>query len=81
MYHIHMDIAKDLGGAVSRNLEQRRLTVQDLHKMTDIPYTTLRRKVRGLDEFKFSELLLISEALGVHPSDLVPSFFKERVSA
>lgn len=81
MYYEHMDIAELLGGSVARQLEAKRLTVQDLHRMTDIPYTTLRRKVRGLDEFRFSELVLVAEALGIKPSDLVPTVFKEQVSA
>lgn len=80
-YYVYMDIAQDLGGAVARHLEVRRMTVQDLHRITDIPYTTLRRKVRGLDEFRFSELLLIAEALGIRPSALVPAAFREKVPA
>ncbi len=42
---------------------------------TGIPYSTLRRKLRGLSDFTLSDLLLIAEALGTTPDLLLPTEF------
>lgn len=81
MYHVHMDIAQMIGGAVSRTLEQRGMTVKDLSLATDIPYSTLRRRVLGIDEFGFSELARVGDALGVRPSSFIPPQFQEQVAS
>lgn len=46
-----------------------------------IPSTTFGRKINGHVEFTFSELLRIAEAVGVAPSTLAPSAFRQAVAA
>ena len=48
---------------------------------TGIPYPTLNRKAAGKVEFRFSELLLIADALGVSPSIFTPPQFRASRSA
>ena len=48
---------------------------RSLSDETGIPYPTLNRKLAKKAEFKFSELLLIAEALGVAPWSFTPSVF------
>ncbi|MGO1410388.1 MAG: helix-turn-helix domain-containing protein [Microbacterium sp.] len=55
--------------AIARSGQSRRA----ISKETGIPYATLNRKLAGRSEFTFSELFLISDVLGVRPSQFVPS--------
>jgi lambda repressor-like predicted transcriptional regulator len=49
---------------------------QSISDETGIPYSTLNRKVQGKTEFSFSELFLIAQAVGVHPSTFTPPAFQ-----
>ena len=46
--------------------------------MSGIPYSTLRRKIRGHGDFDFPELLTLAEALGVHPAGFTPPAFRTK---
>lgn len=56
-------------------------TKLSLSEETGIPYPTLNRKLAAKSEFRFSELLLIAEALGVAPSRFTPPAFDPRFAA
>jgi len=45
----------------------------ELSRLTDIPYTSLGRKINpdSKYEFNISELVTIAEALNMHPSELI----------
>ena len=53
----------------------------ELSEETGIPYATLNRKLAGKGEFRLSELLLLAEALEVHPSTFTPHAFAKEVAA
>lgn len=40
-----------------------------------IPVSTFLRKVRGFGDFTIREVANVAQALGVHPSDLLPAEF------
>lgn len=52
----------------------------ELSEETGIPYATLNRKLSGKGEFRLSELLLIAEALNVHPSKFTPHIFAKEAA-
>lgn len=54
-------------------MERSQLSARALADTTGIPFTRVARKLVGGSDFTFSELYLIAAALGVSPSDLVPS--------
>lgn len=71
-----LDIARSIAVSVRECLADAARSQKSLADETGIPYTTLTRKLQGKSEFSFSELLVISEALGVAPHLLVPPLFK-----
>ena len=56
-------------------------TKRSVSDETGIPYPTLNRKLAGKAEFRFSELFLIADALGVPPWTFTPSEFVPRARA
>lgn len=70
--HMSNQVAREIGQAVGEALHCGGLTKTWLSDETGIPYPTLNRKIAGKSEFHFSELLLVSEALGVSPVIFTP---------
>ncbi|UOQ60346.1 helix-turn-helix domain-containing protein [Leucobacter rhizosphaerae] len=67
--------------AVQEAIEDSGRTKRSISDETGIPYPTLNRKLAEKAEFKFSELLLIAEALGVPPWKFTPSIFTRPAAA
>lgn len=61
--------------AVQEAIADSGRTKRSISDETGIPYPTLNRKLAGKAEFKFSELLVLAEALGVPPWQFTPSIF------
>ena len=59
-------------------MARKNITIKLLSEMTNIPYTTLQSKIKGLREFTINEGLIIKNALGVDlPLDFL--FIKEEI--
>ena len=71
-----LDIAKSIAVSVRDCLADASRSQKSLADETGIPYATLTRKLQGKSEFSLSELVVISEALGVAPYLLMPPVFK-----
>lgn len=57
-----------VAAAVAQALDAAEASLNATAIATDIPYSTLRRKVRGAGDFTLPELLAIAEHVGVNPS-------------
>ena len=54
--------------AVRQALADSGQSQRSVSEMSGIPYSTLRRKIRGHGDFDFPELLTLAKALRVHPA-------------
>jgi len=82
MYHVRMSMtATWTGSAIRAALADTGVSQKALSDTTGIPYPTLRRKLGGHKDFTLAELLVIAEAMHVHPSVLVPPQFKTSTEA
>lgn len=52
------------------------VSMNALADATGIPYSTLRRKLRGQADFTLADLLLVAEALNTTPDRLLPQAFR-----
>lgn len=73
--HMINPVASEVGSAVESAIKDAGRTKVSVSDETGIPYPTLNRKVAGKSEFSFTELLAVSECLGVSPSMFVPASF------
>lgn len=67
--------ARQVGEAVEAALVTAGQSINGLADATGIPFSTLRRKIKARADFTLGEVLLIAEALGVHPGALLPADF------
>lgn len=67
--------------AVRQAIEDSGRTKVSIAERTGIPYPTLNRKLAGLSELSLVELLLLADALDVHPSEFVPPAMRPSESA
>lgn len=51
------------------------VSVKKLSELSEIPRTTLQKKLNGVREFRLSELRSISECLDMTPEDVYSVFF------
>lgn len=65
-----------VAGLVAQELQKQSRSVRSLSEAADIPYTTLTRKLRGRTDIGANEIVIIAEALGVHPSAITPQILK-----
>lgn len=61
---------------IIEQLDTQSRSVRWLSETTGIPYSTLSRKVRGKADIGANEMVVIADALGVHPSVITPAIFK-----
>lgn len=67
-----MRTAQMWGKNLERLRKEKTLTQRDLAKMTGIPFYTLSRyEVSGLEMINTTNLVLICDALGVTPNDIL----------
>lgn len=71
MYNLNESIAQQVQYALDNDKRSKRW----LSDITDIPYSTLNRKMSAHAEFRFSELLAIAEALRISPEKFLPKGF------
>ena len=71
---------RETAKAVQSALKDANRSKKSLSDETGIPYPTLNRKMAAQTEFRFSELLAISEALGVSPAAFTPTVFARVLS-
>lgn len=62
--------------AVQEAIRDAGRSKQSLSDETGIPYSTLNRKLSAKAEFSFTELFILAQALGVHPSSFTPPAFQ-----
>ena len=80
MYIVHMSnlsVAEQVAEKVSLAIFNAGKNKSQIAKDTGIPYATLHRKLKGRGELTFSELMLISTAIGVRPSQFMPEHFQQ----
>lgn len=65
--------------AVQEAIRDAGRSKQSLSDETGIPYSTLNRKLAAKAEFSFTELYILAQALGVHPSSFTPPAFQAPV--
>lgn len=66
-------IAASAAAAAKDAINRSGLPRRTIAVRTQIPYTTLNRKLAGRGVFTISELLLLAEAMGIPPSRLFPA--------
>jgi len=67
--------------AVAKLISDSGFSVARVSKETGIPHTTLLRKIKGVSEFKPSELFAIARVIHVDPSRMIPPIFNQAVAA
>lgn len=65
---------------VQQAMDTARVSINSLADQTGIPYSTLRRKITGHSDLTLAEVLVIAEALGLHPADLIPADMQRAVT-
>lgn len=70
---------QEVAGKVAAAILASGLSRRSVADAAGIPPTTFGRKLKGLVEFTFSELLRIADALGVKPSAFTPTAFDPRL--
>ena len=82
-YCLRMDthtVSSKVASKVRGIAAEKMLSTGDLAERSGIPYTTLRRKMRGEREFSVTELGLVARALDVDIEALVREAFAEAVA-
>lgn len=67
----------EAGALVAQKIKVSGVSVLKVSEDTGIPRTTLIRKLKGVAQFGTTELVQIANSIGVKPSELLPSEFKE----
>lgn len=74
---INQTVANDSARLVQEAIEDSGRSKRSVSDETGIPYPTLNRKLKAQTEFSFTELFLLSEALGVPPWKFTPAVFSK----
>lgn len=68
-------IAERTAQAVSQAVVAAGATISGLADEIGVPYSTLRRKLRGQSPLDVTDIFAIAQAIGVRPSTLLPAEF------
>ncbi|WP_066303319.1 helix-turn-helix domain-containing protein [Arthrobacter luteolus] len=71
------EAARNIAAVITRK-DRSKKSVADA---AGIPLTTFNRKINGHGDFGILELAAIADALQVHPTELLPAAFTQRVAA
>lgn len=66
-------LLKELGNKLRTMREQRNWSLRDLAALADVDHNNINRIEMGLRNPSFITIVALAEALGVPPSDLLPS--------
>lgn len=84
LYAVHMDnnsISVWLGREIKKQTSRKGKTDYYVAERASIPWTTYRRKLRGVNMFQFDELLRIAEVLEISPATITPPIFRQSEAA
>lgn len=85
LYVSHMTntirVCDSVAERIAKAIATAKRTKVSVSEGTGIPYITINRKLKGRGEFSLSELVLIADELGVHPSELLPESIAQRHSS
>lgn len=76
-----MDITTATADRVAATMTRKGMSTQHVATAASIPYTTLHRKLNAPADFTISEIGRLADALGVHPSELLPSEITTKAAA
>lgn len=77
----HRNAAAEVGARITHQLDATGRSQRWLAEAANIPETTLRRRLGGGSDFFVAEIVAIAKALGLPPSDLLPSAFAREAVA
>lgn len=69
------DIAERSGNLVAERMAAAGITKQQLAEKSGIPYSTLGRRINGVQAFNLAELEAIARVLKISPTALLPEDF------
>lgn len=71
MKHVrHSDAIKSFGIRLRQLRKQKGLTLEELAGRADLEYSQVSRIERGIINTSLSQIMVIAEALEIHPSEL-----------